>query len=146
MVSSYVIAALLASTCPTVPHELVHAIVAVESSGDPYVLNVGVGSTWKAYRFDDIDDAKVFLQAALQVTQNVDIGLMQVNWKWWGKHIGVTASELLDVPTNLRVGCDILSRELAGKGPLWQRIGRYHSRTPWRNEQYALKVIHETIR
>ncbi|HEY7711847.1 MAG TPA: lytic transglycosylase, partial [Candidatus Entotheonella sp.] len=53
--------------------------------------------------------------------------------------------ELLDVDTNLRAGCTILSRYLEGAGPLWQRIGHYHSKTPKRNQAYAAKVLQVAI-
>ena len=132
--------------CSGIPLAIVQGIVGVESNGDPYVIDVAMGPVWRAYRFGNVEDAKTFLQAALQVTQRIDIGLMQVNWHVWKGHIDATATELLDVTTNLKVGCTILAKELAGTGPLWQRIGRYHSRTPERNEHYALKVLHEAIR
>jgi hypothetical protein len=124
---------------------IVRGIVQVESGGHPYVLNVGIGRVWQAYSFDRVQDARVFLREALKHTERIDIGLMQVHWARWKQYYDVEATALLEVETNLRVGCDILRRELAGDGPLWQRIGRYHSRTPWRNQHYALKVLHASL-
>jgi hypothetical protein len=128
-----------------VPYEIVQAIVRVESEGHPYVLNVAIRSVWKVYRFDHAETAQVFLTEALKLTDRIDIGLMQVHWAVWKKVYRVDATALLDVSTNLTIGCDILRRELAGDGPLWQRIGRYHSQTPARNERYALKVLYAAL-
>jgi len=128
-----------------VPLAIVRGIVHVESGGHAYVLNVGIGDVWQAYRFDRVQEARVFLKEALNHTERIDIGLMQVHWAWWKDHYPVEPADLLEVETNLRVGCDILRRELAGAGPLWQRIGRYHSRNPARNQHYALKVLYASL-
>jgi soluble lytic murein transglycosylase-like protein len=129
-----------------VPYEIVRAIVTVESDGNPYVLNVAIGSVWQVYRFDHAETAQVFLREALKLTDRIDIGLMQVHWAVWKKVYSIDATALLDVSTNLRIGCDILRRELAGDGPLWMRIGRYHSRTPALNQRYASQVLHAALR
>ena len=128
-----------------IPLALVQGIVQVESGGDPYALGVGMGRVWRSYRFAHGESAKRFLRQALTHTDRIDIGLMQVHWAVWKKHYDMEAEALLDASTNLRVGCDILRRELAGDGPLWKRIGRYHSRTPARNQRYALKVLRASL-
>jgi hypothetical protein len=129
-----------------VPYAIVRGIIAVESSGHPYVLNVAIGATQQAYRFENAHEATMFLEEALRITQRIDIGLMQVHWAVWKQHYAIDATALLDVRTNLQVGCDIIRQSLEGKGPLWQRIGRYHSRTPARNERYALEVLRAATR
>lgn len=124
-----------------VPYEIVRAIVEVESGGDPLVLNVALSTVWKAYHFNATANAKAFLLEAVKITDRIDIGLMQVHWRVWKKHYDIEPVMLLDMTTNLTIGCDILRRELAGDGPLWRRIGRYHSRTPALNQRYAQKVL-----
>jgi len=121
-----------------IPLALVQGVVQVESGGDPYALGVGMGRVWRSYRFAHGESAKRFLPQALTHTDRIDIGLMQVHWAVWKGRYGVSDEDLIDAATNLRVGCDILRRELAGDGPLWQRTGRYHSRSPVRNQRYAL--------
>jgi hypothetical protein len=130
----------------SVPYEIVQAIVRVESEGHPYVLNVAIRSVWKVYRFDHAETAQVFLREALKLTDRIDIGLMQVHWAVWKRHYPIEPAALLEVSTNLTIGCDILRRELAGDGPLWMRIGRYHSRTPALNQRYASQVLHAALR
>ena len=128
-----------------VPFLIVKGIVAVESEGDPYTLNVKIGKVWRAYRFEDEVSTQLFLIEALKETEHIDIGLMQIHWAVWKGHYQVQATDLVDLETNLKIGCDILRQELAGEGPLWRRIGRYHSRTPHLNETYALKVLHASL-
>ena len=81
---------------------------------------------------------------ALALTDNVDIGLMQVNWRTWRKHalgLGLTPYDLLDPQTNLEMGCRILAGALSTRGSFEARLGRYHS---WRRERgrwYARRVL-----
>jgi soluble lytic murein transglycosylase-like protein len=124
-----------------VPLRLVRAVIAVESGGDPYVIHARIGDTWRVYRLSNRIVAEAVLAAVLQHTTWIDVGLMQIHVRLWSKALGVSPLELLDVETNLRAGCTILSRYLDGAGPLWQRIGRYHSKTPKRNQAYAEKVL-----
>ena len=124
-----------------VPLRLVRAVIAVESGGDPYVIHAQIGDRWRAYRLSNRVVAEAVLAAILQHTTWIDVGLMQIHVRLWSQTLGVLPHELLDIETNLRAGCTILSRYLEGEGPLWQRIGRYHSKTPTRNQAYAAKVL-----
>jgi soluble lytic murein transglycosylase-like protein len=124
-----------------VPLRLVRAITAVESGGDPYVIHARISDTWRVYRLSNRVVAEAILAAVMRHTTWIDVGLMQIQVRLWSKTLGVSPHELLDIDTNLRAGCTILSRYLEGEGPLWQRIGRYHSKTPKRNQAYAAKVL-----
>jgi soluble lytic murein transglycosylase-like protein len=124
-----------------VPLRLVRAVIAVESGGNPYVIHARIGDTWQVYRLSNRVVAEAVLAAVLQHTTWIDVGLMQIHVRLWSQPLGVSPLELLDVDTNLRAGCTILSRYLEGAGPLWKRIGRYHSKTPTRNQAYAAKVL-----
>jgi len=124
-----------------VPFRLVRAVIGVESGGDPYVIHARIGDTWRVYRLSNRVVAEAVLAAVLQHTTWIDVGLMQIHVRLWSKTLEITPLELLDIETNLRAGCTILSWYLEGEGPLWQRIGRYHSKTPTRNQAYAAKVL-----
>ena len=81
---------------------------------------------------------------SLALTDNVDIGLMQVNWRTWGKAArshGLGPYDLLDPQTNLWMGCRILVEALSGRGSFVARLGRYHSRRPERGRWYARRVL-----
>jgi len=65
----------------------------------------------------DRPDAERLVEAVLPITTNLDIGLLQVNLGIWGRRFGVTAFQLLDPATNLRIGCRIL-RQALGRDPV----------------------------
>ena len=125
------------------PSSVVEGIIMVESGGHPWALRVGVG---KGYSFYPKSRAEAwrFLAVSLALTDNVDIGLMQVNWKTWGQSVhamGLDAYDLLDAQTNMRVGCRILAEALSGRGTFLARLGRYHSPRPERGRWYARRVL-----
>ena len=64
------------------PSSVVEGIIVVESGGNPWALRVNVG---KGYSFHPRSrgEARRFLAVALALTDNVDIGLMQINWRTW---------------------------------------------------------------
>lgn len=116
--------------------DLVAAIIWVESRGWPWTLNVRGAPLWAPTR----DEATAVL--ARLPHDDVDVGLMQVNWRTWGPALGragLRRSDLLDPWVNLVVGSRILrwmTEEEAG----WGGVGRYHSATPWRKHRYAWAV------
>ena len=125
------------------PSSVVEGIIVVESGGHPWALHVGIGKGYSFYPKDRYE-ARRFLAVSLALTDNVDIGLMQINWRTWGKTVkglGLSAYDLLDPKVNLHVGCHVLARAMATSGSLEARLGRYHSRNRVRGRLYARKVL-----
>ena len=125
------------------PGSVVEGIIQVESGGNPWALRVNLG---KGYSFHPRSrgEARRFLAVALALTDNVDIGLMQVNWRTWrvtARAFGLGAYDLLDAQSNMRMGCRILAEALSGRGPFLARLGRYHSPRPERGRWYARRVL-----
>ena len=125
------------------PSSVVEGIIQVESGGWRWALRVGVG---KGYNFYPVSraEARRFLAVSLALTDNVDIGLMQVNWRTWKEMVrglGLSAYDLLDAQTNMRIGCRILIEVLSGRGTFLARLGRYHSYRPERGRWYARRVM-----
>ena len=122
---------------------VVEGIILVESGGNPWALHVGIGKGYSFYP-KDRHEARRFLAVSLALTENVDIGLMQVNWRTWGKTVrdlGLSAYDLLDPEVNLRLGCHVLSEAMATRGSFEARLGRYHSRHKERGRWYAGRVL-----
>ena len=71
---------------------------------------------------------------------NVDIGLMQVNWGYWGNKFGLSKSELLDPQLNVLVGAKILEHCIRVGGSPWIGVGLYHSPENFRQREYVEKV------
>ena len=125
------------------PGSVVEGIIQVESGGHPWALHVGIGRGYSFYPKSRAE-AQRFLAVALVLTDNVDIGLMQVNWRTWQKmvqRLGLGAYDLLDAQANMRMGCRILADALAGRGSFLVRLGRYHSPLPERGRWYARRVL-----
>lgn len=125
------------------PSGVIEGIIAVESGGNPWALHVGIGKGHAFYP-RSAAEARRFLAVSLALTDNVDIGLMQINWRTWRETLraaGVSAYDLLDTQTNMKMGCRILAQALSGRGTFMARLGRYHSARPERGRWYARRVL-----
>ena len=125
------------------PSAVVEGIIAVESGGNPWALHVGIGKGYAFYP-RSAAQARRFLAVSLALTDNVDIGLMQINWRTWRESVralGLDAYDLLDARTNMEMGCRVLTQALSGRGSFLERLGRYHSRRPERGRWYARRVM-----
>ena len=125
------------------PSSVVEGIIRVESGGNPWALHVGIGRGHAFYPKSE-PEARRFLAVALALTDNVDIGLMQVNWRTWRSEVlalGLDAYDLLDAQTNMKMGCRILAEALSGRGSFEARLGRYHSPRTERGRWYARRVL-----
>lgn len=118
---------------------LAMSVILTESGGQPYAIRVNAGGG-RVMVPASREDAARMADAAIRVTPNVDLGLMQVNYREWGKPLGLTPAQLVDPEVNLEVGCAVLGLALTGEGTAWQRVGRYHSPDPIRQRLYAAKV------
>ena len=125
------------------PGSVVEGIIMVESGGHPWALRVGIGKGYSFYP-ESRGEARRLLGVSLALTDNVDIGLMQINWRTWReslRSLGLGAYDLLDAQTNMKIGCRILAEVLSGRGTFQARLGRYHSPRPERGRWYARRVL-----
>ena len=125
------------------PSGVVEGIIAVESGGNPWALHVGIGKGHAFYP-RSAAEARRLLAVSLALTDNVDIGLMQINWRTWRRAVearGLDAHDLLDARINMEMGCRVLAEALSGGGTFMARLGRYHSPRPERGRWYARRVL-----
>ena len=125
------------------PSQVVEGIIVVESGGHPWALHVGIGKGYSFYPKDRYE-ARRFLAVSLALSDNVEIGLMQINWRTWKetvRGIGLSAYDLLDPKVNLEMGCHVLAEAMATRGSFEARLGRYHSGQRERGRWYARKVL-----
>jgi len=73
-------------------------------------------------------------------TENVDIGLGQVNYQSHKDKVH-RPEDLLDPKINLSVASRILAEAQSSTLDPVLGVGRYHSRTPWRARAYGKKVL-----
>jgi len=78
----------------------------------------------------------------------LDLGLMQINTSWLPKlaRAGISRERLMDPCTNIIVGAWVLHDAVSRHGLSWKAVGVYHSPTPWRQRDYALKVARHLLR
>ena len=88
----------------------------------PWTLNV----EGKAYRYTNRKQAWVALSKFVAQKRIVDIGLMQVNWKYHKLKLKTTW-DALDPFHNMRVSAQILKSCYSRKKNWWVCVGAYHS-------------------
>jgi hypothetical protein len=114
--------------------DLLAAVAWAESKMLPYALN----AHGKAYYCTSREQA---LQMLKEIeTGNVDIGLLQVNYRLWGEPLGLQKEDLLDSKVCAIIGAMILTYNLQRHRDPWVAIGRYHSGNKKRMRAYQTKV------
>jgi soluble lytic murein transglycosylase-like protein len=116
-----------------VPADIFYAIALTESGKVvdqfrtrrpwPWTLNVG----GKGYFYSSREDAHRALQGFLaQGKRSIDIGLMQVNWRWHRDKLD-DPWQVLDPDHNLQVGARILASCYREGRDRWDAVGCYHA-------------------
>lgn len=87
----------------------------------PWTLNV----QGKGYYFDSEQQACQALTRWLSVTNNIDIGLTQQNWRWQGEHFS-SPCEVLNPHINLSHAARLLKSGYERRGNWLDAAGWYH--------------------
>ena len=124
---------LRAAAATGIPVEMLLAVSHVESGLHPHAINISGESFFPSSHNEA-------LRLLLRSRNNVDIGLMQVNWGNWGDKFGLSKSDLLDPQLNVLVGAKILEHCVRVSGSWWKGIALYHSPHGARQREYAQKV------
>ncbi len=104
----------------------------------PWTLNISGQGRFYATR-QAAADALASLLASGQ--QSVDIGLMQVNWRYHKQRLG-SPQLALDPYRNLRVAAEILQGCFRSREGWWEAVGCYHApNTPQRAARYRARVF-----
>ncbi|WP_193371175.1 transglycosylase SLT domain-containing protein [Pelagibius marinus] len=118
------------------PHSILQAIGTVESSGHPWAVN----DAGRSYVFNSRAEAFAFLQERIeQGRRNLDIGCLQVNWRWHGDQLG-SPEAALDPVSNALYAASYLRSLYDALGSWSAAVGAYHSRSPDRAEGYRCRV------
>jgi hypothetical protein len=117
-----------AATEEQVPLDVLVAIAGAESGYHPWALNIDGHEVYCRSREE--------AEQRLATGDHVSIGLMQINWRYWGSRLGRTKAELLDPETNLIYGARILKEGLRRGGSIWFRISNYHSGSLQERDKY----------
>ena len=123
------VAYLIVAKSHQVPADILYAVALTESGthyrGErvpwPWALNIDGRSVF----CESQQDAAHQVSQAIRKQQSVDIGLMQVNWRWHGQRF-VTIEESLVPIKNLSAGATILYEQFEQTNDWWEAVGRYH--------------------
>ncbi len=135
-----------AGTAEGLPEGLLPAIAMVESGHTdaqgnhapwPWTLNQG----GKSMFFDTKDEALEYLQSAVSSgVTNIDVGCMQLNWKWHAQAFS-SLDQMFDPVANTRYAARFM-RELHSRLGSWEvATAAYHSTDPARGQAYLQKVV-----
>ena len=123
------VAYLIVAKSHQVPVDILYA-VALAESGKPYqgeqtpwpwALNIDGRSVF----CDSQQDAVYRVSQAIQQEQSIDIGLMQINWRWHQQRFSSIDESLLPIK-NLSAGATILYEQFEQTKDWWEAVGRYH--------------------
>lgn len=95
----------------------------------------------RAYYGESYEDTVRELHRILKTTDSVDIGLMQINFRWHAHRVH-KPEDLLDIKTNVTVAADILKERLIANHGNWTHsLAQYHSFVPSRGAWYSAFVL-----
>ena len=123
-----------------VPEGLLSAISLVETGTGgrawPWTLNEG----GKGMHFDTKDDALAYLRQAIDSgVTNIDVGCMQLNYKWHAKGF-VSLDDMIDPTLNTRYAALFLTELQKRLGSWEEATANYHSADVTRGARYQAKV------
>lgn len=120
-----------------IPSGLLLALADVESNYQPYALNI----LGKSVISNSVEQAKEIVEQYLQKgLQNIDIGVMQLNYFWHGQHF-TSVAEMLIPKKNINYAAQLLTGLYKQHGSWHKAVRHYHSANPKYHRQYSQKVL-----
>ena len=120
-----------------IPAGLLAAIAKTESGMKAYALNVGGRSMF----LESISTAQEVLEDKLNAgLTNIDIGVMQLNYRWHGGEFD-SLVEMLTPESNINYAAKLLGSLYAQHGTWHKAVRYYHSATPEHHRKYSRKVV-----
>ncbi len=120
-----------------IPAGLLAAIAKTESGMKAYALNVGGRSVFPM----SISAAQGVLEDKLNAgLTNIDIGVMQLNYRWHGDQFD-SLEEILTPESNINYAAKLLGSLYAQHGTWHKAVRYYHSATPEHHRKYSRKVV-----
>ena len=112
-----------------VPVDILYAVALTESGRRyessnlpwPWALNIDGESVYCQSQ----NEALQRIRQAIRKQQAVDIGLMQISWRWQQQRFTDVDQALIPVQ-NLKAGAAILREQFENTQDWWQAVGRYH--------------------
>ena len=119
-----------------IPSGLLSAIAKVESGIKEFAVNVGGKSTYANSLAEAVSVANAQINAG---KQNIDLGVMQHNYRWHGNQFS-SLEEMLTPKKNIAYAAGLLSSLYKQHGNWQMAIRHYHSSNPKYSSKYSRKV------
>lgn len=120
----------------SIPTGLLKAISKVESEYNPLALNDGL----KRHTFKTTSEVVDRISYLLEIGKtNFDVGCMQVNYRWHGKHF-ISIEEMLDVNWNVRYAASLIKGLYNDHGSWQVAVRHYHSYESKHYIKYSKKI------
>lgn len=120
-----------------IPKGLLNAIIKVESSFNPYAVNIA-GQTSSAK--NKLEAVKIIKNALKNGKTNIDIGLAQINYRWHSdKFKNIEA--MINPSVNVEYAARFLATLFKQHGTWKSAIRKYHSSNGRYHKPYLSKVI-----
>lgn len=120
-----------------IPSGLLAAIAQVESGMNAHAINVG-GKSLVAASSDEASD--LIANARDKGISNIDVGVMQINYRWHGAAFNNT-DEMLMPEKNIKYAAKLLKSLKAKHGTWYEAVKYYHSANPEYHKKYSQKVV-----
>ncbi|WP_245969299.1 transglycosylase SLT domain-containing protein [Candidatus Rickettsia colombianensi] len=125
-----------------IPSGLLAAIAEVESGLKPYAIGV----SGKSIKASSTEEAKQIIKEYLaKGITNIDIGIMQINWRWHAKEFDQDLDNMLNPSQNIIYAAQLL-KSLHEKHQSWQKAVRYHSAKGEYHRKYLKAVLVSWLR
>jgi type IV secretion system protein VirB1 len=143
----------LAALCgPWVAPATTVSLIAVESRGHPFAIHDN--SAQRSYQPASLQEAEAIAASLLRSGHNLDLGLMQINYRAWFSSVHVPLAQAFQPCLNIAFGTTILSAAFAhessqGVTPreaLTRALSVYNSGSPYHGTRYAQAVLHQGSR
>ena len=120
-----------------IPNMLLWSVAKVESGINPLALNI----SGKTYSPKSKEEALRLLKSSMQQgISNIDIGLMQINFRFHGKNFK-DVNEMLDIHKNIAYSAQLLCNLYKIHGGWREAVQHYHSSKAEYHLKYARKVL-----
>ncbi len=120
-----------------IPKGLLAAIAKIESGNKAYALNMG-GTSYIAKSIDEA--ANVVSEKITKGYTNIDVGVMQLNYRWHGGGFD-SIEEMLTPIKNITYAAKLLVSLKKQHGDWHKAVRYYHSATPEHHKKYSRKVV-----
>jgi soluble lytic murein transglycosylase-like protein len=119
-----------------IPFGLLSAIAKVESNIKEFAVNVGGKATYATSLAEAVSVANAQINVG---KQNIDLGVMQLNYRWHGNQFS-SLEEMLTPKKNIAYAAGLLSSLYKQHGNWQLAIRHYHSANPKYSSKYSRKV------